>query len=47
MMVTTAGTYPPHFGGSGMLDVVAYVAFFAVIAICLWFLDSTLKNEND
>jgi hypothetical protein len=30
-----------------MIDVVAYLAFFAVIAGCLWFLDTTLKNEND
>lgn len=30
-----------------MLDFVAYLAFFILIGGCLWYLDQTLKNEND
>ena len=37
----------PHFGGSDLTDFLTYLAFAAVIAGCLWFLDSNLKNESD
>ena len=36
-----------HFGGSDVIDILAYIVFFIVIAGCLWFLDSALKNERD
>ena len=36
-----------HFGGSDVIDFLAYLLFFVVIAGCLWFLDSALKNESD
>jgi hypothetical protein len=36
-----------HFGGSGVIDIIAYIVFFIVIGGCLWFLDSALKNERD
>ena len=36
-----------HFGGSDVIDVLAYVLLAVVVAGCLWFLDSSLKNERD
>ena len=45
--VTDAAGASFHFGGSGVIDLLAYIVFFIVIGGCLWFLDSALKNESD
>ena len=30
-----------------VLDIFTYVAFFVIMAGCVWILDGALKNESD
>ena len=30
-----------------MVDVLMYLAFGVVMVACLWFIDSSLKNDGD